>query len=157
MSSRQEKININGTKKISEFEEKVVEIKRVSKKFKGGNSIGFTALVVTGDKSGTVGYGYGKAPSVSDAISKAISSSKKNITKIKLSKGTIAHEVKAKFGSCEVLLKPAPEGTGIIAGGTIRVVADLAGIENVSSKMLGSNNKIGNVRCTIKALKKLKN
>lgn len=142
--------------RINEFEEKVLEIRRVSKKVKGGNSIGFTALVVTGDKSGTVGFGYGKARSVADAIQKAIANAKKNNAKIKLKEGTIAHPVEAKVGSAKVLLKPAPTGTGIIAGGPIRVVVDLAGIKNISSKMLGSNNKLANVRCTIKALKKLK-
>ena len=142
--------------RISEFEERVLEIRRVSKKVKGGNAIGFTALVVTGDKSGTIGYGYGKARSVATAIQKAIASAKKNYTKVKIKNGTIAHPVEAKVGAAKVLLKPAPTGSGIIAGGPIRVIVDLAGIENVSSKMLGSNNKLANVRCTIKALKKLK-
>lgn len=156
MNEKKNRYKNNTAQKINEFEERVIQINRVSKKFKGGNSIGFTALVVTGDKGGTVGYGYGKAKSVAIAIQKAIAVSKKNMSKIKIDKGTIAHKVRAKVGGCEVILKPAPEGTGIIAGGSIRVVVDLAGIENISSKMLGSNNKLGNVRCTIEALNMLK-
>ncbi|MFC1700083.1 30S ribosomal protein S5 [Patescibacteria group bacterium] len=148
--------DVKTSAKISEFEERVLEIRRVSKKIKGGNAIGFTALVVTGDKSGTIGYGYGKARSVAAAIHKAIATAKKNNTKLKIKDGTIAHSVEAKIGGAKVLLKPAPEGSGIIAGGSVRVVVDLAGIENISSKMLGSNNKLANVRCAIKALKKLK-
>jgi small subunit ribosomal protein S5 len=146
----------NFAAKINEIEEKVIEIKRVSKKTKGGNTIGFTALVVVGDRDGSVGCGYGKARNVADAIGKAVSSAKKNMEKINIINKTIAHEVTAKVGASKVFLKPAPEGSGIIAGGSVRTVVDLAGIENISSKVLGSNNKLLNVRCAIKALKKLK-
>lgn len=142
--------------KIKEMQEKVLDIRRVSKKTTGGSNIGFTALVVVGDKAGRIGSGYGKARDVPTAIKKAISNAKKNIVKVSIQEGTIAHPVTAKLGAAKVLLKPAPAGTGIIAGGSIRVVVDLAGIENISSKMLGSHNKILNVRCTIKALQKLK-
>lgn len=142
--------------KITEFEEKIIEIKRVSKKIKGGNAIGFTVLVVVGNRDGKVGYGYGKAKNVADAIGKAISSAKKKMFTIKISGKTISHEVSAKVGAAKVLLKPAPEGTGIIAGGSVRIVVDLAGIKDISSKVLGSNNKLLNVRCTLKALEKLK-
>lgn len=142
--------------KINEFEEKVIDIRRVSKKTKGGNQIGFTALVVIGNRDGLVGTGYGKAKSVVDAISKAVSRAKEDIVEVKIDKGTISHDISAKYGAAEVMLKPAPEGTGIIAGGSIRTVVELAGIRDVSSKMLGTSNKIGNVRCTIKALKKLR-
>jgi small subunit ribosomal protein S5 len=146
----------NFASKITEIEEKVIEIKRVSKKTKGGNTIGFTALVVAGDRNGKVGYGYGKARNVAEAIGKAVSSAKKDMYKIKLTGKTIAHEVTAKSGASKVLFKPAPEGSGIIAGGSVRTVVDLAGIKDISSKILGSNNKLLNVRCAIKALKKLK-
>jgi small subunit ribosomal protein S5 len=147
---------INIASKITEIEEKVIEIRRVSKKTKGGNTIGFTALVVVGNRDGKVGYGYGKAGNVADAIGKAVSSAKKNMQKIKLKGKTIRHEVTAKLGASKILLKPAPEGTGIIAGGSVRTVVDLAGIKDISSKVLGSNNKLLNVRCAIKALNKLR-
>lgn len=150
------KNSVNLGSKLTEIEEKVIEIRRVSKKTKGGNSIGFTALVVVGNRDGKVGYGYGKATNVADAIGKAVSSAKKNMQKINLKGKTIPHEVTAKSGASKVLLKPAPEGTGIIAGGSVRTVVDLAGIKNISSKVLGSNNKLLNVRCAIKALNKLK-
>jgi small subunit ribosomal protein S5 len=149
-------VNNNKEVKIKEFQEKVLDIRRVSKKTVGGGSIGFTALVVVGDKDGRIGSGYGKARDVPTAIKKAISKAKGNIVKINVVDGTIAHPVTAKLGAAKVFLKPAPKGTGIIAGGSIRVVVDMAGIENISSKMLGSNNKILNVRCTIKALGELK-
>jgi small subunit ribosomal protein S5 len=139
-----------------EFEERVIQIKRVSKKTRGGNKIGFTALVVLGDKKGKVGSGYGKALDVSTAIQKAITRAKKDITKIKLKDTTIPYDVEDKYGSAKVKLMPAPRGSGIIAGGSIRTVVELAGIKDISSKMIGSNNKIANVRCAIKALRKLK-
>jgi small subunit ribosomal protein S5 len=141
---------------IGDFEERVLEIKRVSKKTKGGNSISFTALVVVGDKNGTVGTGYAKAKNVSDAIQKAVRKANTSLIKINLTEHSIAHEIIEKYGSAKVMLKPANEGTGIVAGGVVRTVVELAGVKNVSSKMLGANNKITNVRCTINALKKLK-
>ncbi len=139
-----------------EFEEKVIQIKRVSKKTKGGNKIGFTALVVIGDKKGRVGVGLGKAKDVSSAVQKAVSAAKKTALMVKIKDNTIAHEVKAKSGSARVLLMPAPVGSGIIAGGSVRNVVELAGIKDISGKMLGSNNKIENVRAAIDALRKLK-
>jgi len=142
--------------KVSEYEEKVIEIKRVSKKTKGGNTVGFTALVVLGNRNGKVGHGYGKAKNVAEAIQKALTSAKKKMINIKLTGKTIAHDVDAKLGSAKVALRPASEGSGIIAGGSVRVVVELAGIKDISAKMLGSNNKLSNVRCTIKALEKLK-
>ena len=131
-------------------------IKRVSKKTTGGNDIGFTALVLVGDKKGSVGTGYGKAKDVSTAIRKAISKAKENMIDVRLKGTSISYDVSAKYGAAKVLLKPAPKGSGLIAGGSIRVVLELAGIKDISSKMLGSNNKVSNVRCTIEALKKLK-
>lgn len=146
----------SNTSKISEFEEKIIEIKRVSKKIKGGSAIGFSVLVVVGNRDGKVGYGFGKAQNVADAIRKAINSAKKKMYDVKISGKTIAHEVTAKVGASKVLLKPAPEGTGVIAGGPVRIVMEMAGVKDISSKVLGSNNKLLNVRCAIKALNELK-
>jgi small subunit ribosomal protein S5 len=145
-----------GPKQPTEFQERVLQIRRVSKKTKGGNTIGFTALAVIGDKNGRVGVGYGKAPNVADAITRAITTAKKEIVKIKISGNTIAHSIMSKFGSAKVFLKPAPKGTGIIAGGSIRTVIELAGIKDISAKMIGSSNKMSNIKCTLKALKTLK-
>lgn len=146
----------SNSSKISEFEEKIIEIKRVSKKIKGGSAIGFSVLVVVGNRNGKVGYGFGKAQNVADAIRKSISSAKKKMYDVKIAGKTISHEVTAKVGASKVLLRPAPEGTGIIAGGPVRIVMELAGIKDISSKVLGSNNKLLNVRCAIKALNELK-
>jgi len=146
----------SNTSKISEFEEKIIEIKRVSKKIKGGSAIGFSVLVVVGNRDGKVGYGFGKAQNVADAIRKAINSAKKKMYNVKISGKTISHEVTAKIGASKVLLKPAPEGTGVMAGGSVRIVMELAGVKDISSKVLGSNNKLLNVRCAIKALNELK-
>jgi len=145
-----------GFVKAKEFEDRVIEIKRVSKKTKGGNNIGFTALVVIGDKNGRVGTGLGKARDVAMAVQKGVSRAKDNVVSIKINDGSIAHQVEAKYGGARVLLKPAPEGSGIISGGTVRQVIELVGIRNISTKMLGSKNKTSNVRCVIKALQKLK-
>ncbi|HLC93757.1 MAG TPA: 30S ribosomal protein S5 [Patescibacteria group bacterium] len=139
-----------------EYEEKVIQIKRVSKKTRGGNKIGFTALVVIGNKGGKVGTGLGKATDVTSAVQKAVQTAKNNMVTVKLKGSTIAHEVEDKYGASRIILKPAPEGSGIIAGGSVRSVVELAGIKDISAKILGSNNKVGNVRCTLSALGKLK-
>jgi small subunit ribosomal protein S5 len=146
----------NKERVASEYEEKVLQIKRVSKKRSGGSTLGFTALVVVGNRAGKVGSGYGKAKDVASAVTKAVAQAKKNITDIKIKGSTIAHEVRSKYGAAYVMLKPAPKGSGVIAGGSVRTVVELAGIKDVSGKMIGANNKITNVRCTIAALKKLK-
>lgn len=138
------------------YEERVLNIKRVSKKTKGGNKIGFTALVVVGNKSGSVGAGLGKAVDVRSAISKGISLARKDLQDVPLKNSTIPHEVQTKYRGSMILIKPAPEGSGIIAGGVIRHVMELAGINDVSAKMLGSSNKLNNVKCTLVALNKLK-
>jgi small subunit ribosomal protein S5 len=140
----------------SEFEERVIQIRRVSKKNKGGNVISFTTLAVIGNKNGKVGVGYAKAKDVSSAVTKAMGEAKKSVVEINMKGTSIAHSVEDKFGAAKVFLKPAPEGSGVIAGGVIRVVLELAGIKDISSKMLGSSNKIGNVRATLRALGKLK-
>lgn len=139
-----------------EFEERVYQIKRVSKKNTGGNVIGFTALAIVGDKNGRVGAALGKSKDVSRAIQKALAKAKTEVVSVQLNEDTIPHIVRNKYAAARILLKPAPKGTGIIAGGPIRAVLELAGVKDVSAKMLGSNNKLSNVRCTIKALEKLR-
>lgn len=139
-----------------EFEEKVVQVNRVAKKTKGGNRISFSVLTVVGDKNGRVGVGLGKALDVTSAVKKGIARAKKNLITVPIKGQTIPHAVKCKRGAAEVLLKPAPPGTGIIAGGPVRVVVELAGIKDVVAKILGSDNKASNVYATLEALKKLK-
>ena len=141
-----------------EFEERVVFINRVSKTVKGGRRMKFTALVVIGDRKGSSGFALGKAAEVPDAIKKATEAAKKNLFKLHLVKGnTISHEVVGKFGACNVYLKPAPEGTGIIAGGPVRAVLELAGVQNVCSKVYGSRAPINIVRAVNQGLESLKN
>jgi len=137
------------------FEEKVIEIKRVSKKTKGGNRIRFTALAVVGDKIGKVGYGLAKALDVSTAIAKALARARRDVVAINLADNTIPHEVVQHYKSSFVKMMPAPKGSGIIAGGAVREVLALCGVKDISAKMLGSNNKHGAVICTVSALKKL--
>ncbi len=141
---------------VSEFTDKVVEIKRVSKKTKGGNQISFTALVVTGDKKYRVGVGHGRAKSVADAIQKAINRGRKSLIEVPIINGTIPASIKLKFKGAVILLRPGKEGSGLIAGGPIRSVVELAGIKDVVSKIIGSRNKSINVWATIKALEILK-
>lgn len=137
------------------FEETIVQVSRVSKKTKGGNKIGFSVLMVVGDKNGKVGVGLGKAGDVSLAIRKGVTLAKKHTIEIPIIKGSIPFEFYIKLGAAKVLLKPAPPGSGVIAGGAVRSVVSLAGIENISSKVLGTNNKASNVYATIEALRRL--
>ena len=139
----------------SEFSEKIVKVNRVSKKTKGGNKIGFSVLVVVGDKKGKVGVGLGKAPDVSSSIKKGITFAKKHMIEVPIVNGTIPFQIRMKHGAARILLKPAPPGSGIIAGGAIRSVVSAAGIENISSKMLGTENKISNIYATLEALKQI--
>jgi small subunit ribosomal protein S5 len=139
-----------------EFEEKVVQVNRVSKKTRGGNKIGFSVLVVVGDKKGRVGVGLGKAGDVSSAIAKGVSYAKKHLIVVPLKGTTIPHDIRVKRGAAEVLLKPAPVGSGVIAGGAVRAVVEAAGIKDVSSKVLGTSNQASNVYATLEALKKLR-
>ena len=140
-----------------EFEERVVYINRVSKTVKGGRRMKFTALVVIGDLKGRYGFALAKAAEVPDAIKKASEAAKKNIHTITLVKGnTISHEIVGQFGACNVYLKPAPEGTGVIAGGPVRAILELAGVANVCSKVYGSRAAINVVRATSQGLDNLK-
>lgn len=139
-----------------EFEEKIVQVNRVSKKTKGGNRIGFSVLVVVGDKKGRVGVGLGKAPEVKDAVAKGTNYAKKHLLKIPMKNTTIPHEVYIKVGAAKVLLKPAPVGTGVIAGGAVRAVVEAAGIRDIVSKVLGTGNKASNVYATLEALRHLR-
>jgi len=139
-----------------EFESRLVDLRRVTRVTKGGKQMSFRACVVVGDKKGTIGEGTEKGPDVAIAIEKATHTAKKNLVKIAINDSTIRHQVKKKYSAAIVLLKPASKGTGVKAGGPIRIVLELAGIENVISKMLGSNNKISNVRATIEALQELR-
>lgn len=139
-----------------EFEEKIVQVNRVSKKTKGGNKISFSVLVIVGDKKGRVGIGLGKAPDVLSGIKKGIARAKKELFKVPMNGTTIPHEIYIKNGAAKIMLKPAPTGTGVKAGGPVRMVVEAAGIKDIVAKILGTNNKASNVYTTLLALKQLK-
>jgi len=139
----------------SEFDEKIVQVNRVSKKTKGGNQIGFSVLVVVGDRKGRVGVALGKAPDVLSSIKKGVRKAKKRFITVPIIQNTIPFRIQVKYGAAQVLLKPAPQGSGIIAGGAVRDVLEVAGIPNIVGKILGSNNQTNNAYATIKALKQI--
>ncbi|MCV2525920.1 MAG: 30S ribosomal protein S5 [Candidatus Lightella neohaematopini] len=143
-------------KQLNELREKLVTINRVSKTVKGGRIFSFTALTVVGDGNGKVGYGYGKAKEVPLAIQKSIEKARRNMIQIKVRNKTLQYTLKAKCTSSLVFMKPANDGTGIIAGGAMRAVLEVAGIHNVFAKVYGSTNSINVIRATIKALKNMK-
>ena len=148
--------NKTANNEAPELIEKVVYLNRVSKTVKGGRVMKFSALVVVGDGKGTVGYGLGKAAEVSEAILKGIADAKKNMVKISLANGTIPHEVIGIFGAGKVLMKPAPEGTGVIAGGACRAVMEAVGIKNITARCLRSNHPQNVVKATMVGLKSLR-
>lgn len=147
---------MDNNRELQEFVEKVVQVNRVSKKTKGGNRFGFSVVVVVGDKKGRVGVGLGQAPDVTSAVKKAVTYAKKHLILVPLRGTTIPHSIRIKVGAAEVLLKPAPVGSGVIAGGAVRAVVDAAGIRDVSSKVLGTKNQASNVYATLEALRNLK-
>ena len=138
------------------FKSKLVAVNRVTKVVKGGRNMRFSALVVVGDGNGSVGIGMGKAAEVPEAIKKAEGIARRNLVKIALKDGTIPHENIGKFGTSQVLLRPAPDGTGVIAGGSVRAVVELAGIKNITTKSYGSRNAINSVKATFEGLKNLR-
>jgi small subunit ribosomal protein S5 len=143
-------------REVSEFEERVIEVRRVARTVKGGRRIRFRALVVIGNKKGKVGAATAKANDVTEAVKKAVARAKKNFVTVPIVDGTIPYEVTFKYGSAIVMLKPAASGTSIVAGGSIRTVAELAGITDMLSKMMGSSSKVNNVYATFKAFASFK-
>ena len=140
----------------TEFKEKVVNVSRVAKVVKGGRTFRFSVMVVVGDENGHIGVGTGKSSEVPEAIKKATEDAKKNLVEVSLVNGTLPHEYTTNFGSSKVILKPAVEGTGIIAGGAVRPVLELAGVKNVTAKTLGSRNSRNIVYATVKALQSMR-
>jgi len=145
----------NAARTPSEFDEKVIQISRVSKKTKGGNKMGFSILMVVGDRKGKVGVGLGKAKDVLSAMRKGVKKAKKKMIQVPLDGTTIPFSIRVKEGASSILLKPAPKGSGVIAGGPIRAVVEAAGVRDISSKILGTNNKASNVYATFEALRQI--
>jgi small subunit ribosomal protein S5 len=145
-----------GEREKREFDQKVVEVKRVTRVVAGGKRMRFRALVVIGDHKGKVGMGLKKGMDVAESVNKAVAQAKKNMVTLPLVNETIPHQVKIKYKSSQLLMIPAKPGTGVIAGGAVRSVMDLAGVKNIISKMIGSSNKVNNVKAVFKAFESMK-
>jgi len=156
MAKPQRKNQRRRRREPKEFEEEVIQVDRVTRVTKGGRQLRFRATVVIGDKKGRVGYGIGKSSEVQGAIQKAVSKAKKSLINVPIYSGTIPHTIQVKFKAAKVFLKPAGEGTGVIAGGAVRKMLDLAGVKNVLSKSLGSNNRLNTTKAAYKALSELR-
>ena len=156
MDKKSRKPNNRGDRPVREFDQKVVEVKRVTRVVKGGKRMRFRALVVIGDHKGKVGIGLKKGVDVAESVNKAVNQAKKNMIVLPLVNDTIPHEINLKYKSSKIIMLPARPGTGVIAGGAVRSVLDMAGVKNVISKMLGSNNKVNNVRATFEAFKAMR-
>lgn len=143
-------------KEEKEFDQNIIDLARVTRVMAGGKRMRFRACVAIGDKKGRVGIGLAKGTDVTLAINKAVNKAKKNLITVPMMNETIPHEIREKFKAAKILLKPAPQGTGVKAGGAMRILLELAGVPNVVGKILGTNNKINNVKATIQALDKLK-
>lgn len=139
-----------------EYDQQIIDIARVTRVMAGGKRMRFRVCIGIGNKKGEVAIGLAKGADVSAAVTKAVNKAKKNIIKVPINRGTIPHEIYQKLGAAKILLKPASQGKGVIAGGAVRIILELAGIKNISSKILGTNNKVNNVKCVIEALKNLK-
>ena len=155
-NKRARKPNNRGERPVREFDQKVVEVKRVTRVVAGGKRMRFRALIVIGDHKGKVGIGLKKGVDVAEAVNKAVNQAKKNMITLPLVNDTIPHQVKLKYKSSQIIMLPARPGTGVIAGGAVRSVLDMAGVKNVISKMLESNNKVNNVRATLEAFKSMR-
>lgn len=156
MEKRRRSSRREGERERSEFDQKTVEVKRVTRVVAGGKRMRFRALVVIGDHKGKVGMGLRKGADVSESVNKAVNAAKKSMITLPLVQETIPHEISIKYKSSKLMLKPARPGTGVIAGGAVRQVFELAGVKNVVSKMLGSNNKVNNIKAVFEAFKKMK-
>jgi small subunit ribosomal protein S5 len=148
--------NSKDRKEKDEFDSKILDIARVARVVKGGRRFSFRTTVIIGDRKGKVGIGIGKGADVASGMDKATAKAKKNLIKVNIKNDTIPYEISEKYGAAKVFLKPAKKGRGVSAGGAVRTVVELAGIENVSAKILGSANKINNANATLKALARLK-
>src|SRR6056297_365969 len=144
------------TKTKREFDQELVDLARVVRVIKGGRRLRFRACIVLGNRKGKIGMGVAKGSDVPIAIQKAVKKAKKSMVEVPIKDGTLSHSIKMKLGAARIILRPAPKGHGIIAGGTVRVVLNLAGIKNATGKILGSHNALNNARATIKALKSLR-
>lgn len=156
MESRRRSPRGGGQREEREFDQEIIDISRVTRVVAGGKRMRFRACVVIGDRKGRVGYAIAKGADVSLAVNKAVTAAKKRLTTIVIQNTTIPHQVQCKFGAAKVFLKPAPEGTGVIAGGPVRAVIELSGIQNIVTKMQGSRNKLNNVKATFLALTSLR-